>query len=215
MKKCPKCGSNLKANQKFCTKCGTKIEDLKKNKLSPDILAKIDILQKKILNDNLNTTLYFELGDVYFSNEIYDEAILEYQKSISIDESNFNANLKAGIVYRKLKKNENAETIKLSSDIDDEFKTLEFHIALKTAYITLNKIEAAFKKMIEIEKIDPENIHNLKDLAKYFYEKNELDKYFELHKRILTIESDNITSRFIIGKEAFFNNDYKKTMNMI
>lgn len=245
MVKCLKCGNRLNNDQKFCTKCGSKIEEIKKAKLSPEVLAQIDILQKKISNDNLNNSLYIKLGDIYFENEMYNEAILEYQKSFTIDNKNFDPIFKTAETYRKLNNNSKAEQlyqkaleidpksqeakinlfwscfyqnkfdeiVKLSFDIDDEYKTLEFHIAMKTVYITLNNIEEAFKEMKLINQLDSDNINNLRDIAEYHSDIDN-DKSIEFYNRILSVDPNDIDSIFVIGKDFCYKKNYKKTIEL-
>jgi len=246
MEKCPKCGNRLNNDQKFCTKCGSKIEDIKKAKLSPEILAQIDILQKKISNDNLNNLLYIELGDIYFGNGMYDESILEYQKAFTLDNQNFDAIFKTAEAYRKINNNSKAEqlyqkaleidpnsqdakiclfwsyysqdkieeSINLEEEINDDIKKLDFHKAMKEAYKKLEKPECAFQEMELIYQIESENIDNLRDLAEYYYDKNNIEKSIEFYKNILTIDHNDIDSRFAIGRDYCYKNNHEKTIEL-
>jgi len=169
MDKCPRCGADLKQNQKFCTKCGTKIEEKVTQKLSAEILAKIDILQKKISNDNLNSLLYINLGDIYFENEMYSEAILEYQKALNIDDGNFKALLKSAETYLKLNDYNKSELLynkaaKISSTSQE----------VKIGLFWIYYFQKNFKKSIEISK---DLIDDLKDIK---YHKATKEVYEEL-----------------------------------
>jgi formylglycine-generating enzyme required for sulfatase activity/lipopolysaccharide biosynthesis regulator YciM len=244
MERCPKCDTILKSNQKFCTKCGFKILP-KKEKLETEILAKIDVIQKRISNDNMNTILYLELGDVYFESKMFKEAILEYQKAYNIDNDSFNANFKTGEVYTELKKFNKAEIcyskaceidqksqkaklalyfcfyklekytelISIGNEIQPNNRNLDFHISLKTAYQKLNNTNEAFKQMLEVNKLVPDNVNNLKELAASYQENKETDKSLKLYEKILSINPLDIISRFIIGKKLFYSKDYNKTID--
>ena len=247
MKNCPKCGSKLEENQKFCTKCGFKIDDLiKKNELSPETLAQIDILQKKISNDNLNNLLYNELGNIYFENEMYNKAILEYQKAFTIDNRNFDSIFKTAEAYRKIKEFTKAESsytkaleldnnaqkaklglfwcyyfqdkiedlINLEKGINDDIKKLDFHEAMKEAFKKTDNPESAFEEMEKIFKLVPENIDNLRDLAEYYYDRDDYNKSIEFYKKILLIDPNDIDSIFIIGKDYCYKKDYNKTIEL-
>lgn len=190
MVKCPKCGNNLKSNQKFCTKCGTKIEDLKKIKLSPEILAKIDILQKRISNDNLNTPLYLELGDIYFENEMFKEAILEYQKAYSIDNKNFDSIFKTAETYRNMKDYLKAESTYLNA-LNINPKSQEAKIGLFWTYYSQDKIE----DLINLEKEINDDIKKLdfhEVMKEAFKKADNLDSAYEEMEKIFKLVPDNI-----------------------
>jgi len=244
MVKCTKCGNLLKEGQKFCIKCGTKIEDIKKNQ-SPELLASIDILNKKISNDNLNSLLYIELGDVYFENKVYNEAILEYQKAFAID-NNFNSIFKTAEAYRKNNEFTKAEStykkaleidtksqvariglfwsysshdklnelVDLEREIDDDKKTLDFHKALIKAYKKSGTSENVFKEMEIIHQLDSEDIENLRNLAEYFEDRNSSKKAFELYTKILSIDPKDIDSISKMCKYHCYQKDYIKTIEL-
>ena len=147
MRKCSKCGNVLKEDQKFCIKCGTKIEDLKKNNQSPEMLASIDILQKKISRDDLNSSLYIELGDIYFENKMYNEAISEFQRALAIDKNDLNPIYKTCEAYRKIKDFTKAEKYyKKTLEIDE--KSQIARLGLFWSYYDQNKLD----ELISLEK---------------------------------------------------------------
>lgn len=246
METCPKCGNTLNNNQKFCTKCGTKIEEKKKDKLYPEIHAKIDILQKKISNDNLNNLLYIQLGDIYYEHEMYKEAILEYQKAFSIDNTSLDSICKTADTYRKINNNskaeqlykkaltidpksqiariglfwslanleKNDELIKIEKDISNEFKDINFHIALKDAYKKTENFSKAFQEMEIIYKLKSGEPDNLRDLAAHYYISDH-DKSIEYFQQIFAIFPDDLETRYELGKYYCTKNDYKKSINLL
>jgi len=107
---CPKCKANIPNKVIFCTKCGAKIE-----LLSPEFIAKIEILKNKINAEPLNPKLHMELGEIYLINNLFNEALIEYNKSLYIDDPNPEVNFKAGLVYLKLKDFGKAESLFLKA----------------------------------------------------------------------------------------------------
>jgi len=149
MIKCLQCGNVLKEGQKFCIKCGTKIEDVKKNNQSPEMLASIDILQKKISKDDLNSSLYIELGDIYFENKMYIEAISEFQRAFAIDKNDFNSIFKTAEAYREIKDFSKAEkNYKKALEIDK--KSQIAILGLFWSYHDQNKLDELVKLEREI-----------------------------------------------------------------
>ena len=242
MLKCPKCGSAIKDGQKFCTKCGTKIE-----RVSPEISAKIDILIKRIEKDSLNAELYIQLGEIYYQNGRLKEALFEYQKAVNIDDTNYAANLKSGNAYLKLKEIEKAETsykraltlnsesqeaiiglfwtyyaqnriedvFKVGEEIDTKLKNLDIHKALKNMYLKKEIKDKAFTEMKAISTFTPDDKDNLKEMAKYYQEKNEDEKVFECYQKVLELDSEDIDARFAMGEYFYTKGDYQKTIDYL
>jgi len=227
MLKCPNCGSATNESQKFCTKCGTKIE-----RVSSEISAKIDILKKKIEKDTLNAELYIQLGEIYYQNGLFKEALFEYQKAMNIDDTNYDANIKSGDVYLKLKEIEKAETsykralaidsksqdariglfwtyytqnkieeaVKIIKEIDTKLRNLDIHKALKDMYLKKENRDKAFTEMKAIYTFAPDNLDNLKEMAENYQEKGDDDNAFECYQKVLELDSEDIDARFSIGE---------------
>ena len=245
MDKCPRCGVNLKQNQKFCTKCGTKIEEKKGKNLSPEILAKIDILQKKISHDNLNSSYYINLGDIYFQNKMYTDAILEYQKVLNIEENNFNALLNAAETYLKLKDYNNSELLfnkakEISSD-SQELKIglfwLYYHQKKYDSLIEINKgiendlkdvnYHYVLKEVCNELEYEDAAFNEMEIIFKYQpedinnlreianYYEKDKEKSVEFYKKILDLNNEDIDSNFIVAQDFLFKHKYENAIKML
>jgi len=167
MIKCLKCGyQNI--GGKFCVKCGTALSFG-----DPETIAKMDILQKRIAQDTLNPKLYLELGELYQKSELVNESLLEYQKVINIDSSNFEANLRTGKIYLELSKPDQAKKF-LQKALEGQPASLDVKIGLFNTYYWTGEFDSAISIGEEIVKSEEKNIEIQKILLT-LYEKNKLD----------------------------------------
>jgi tetratricopeptide (TPR) repeat protein len=150
MIQCIKCGHQNPAG-KFCIKCGAKLSTI-----SAEALAQIEILKKRIESDSLNPKLYFELADLYRENKLDADALLEYQKVVTLDSSNWEAHLKSANLYLALKEYEKAESsFKKTLSIKDQ--SIDAKKGLFTALEFQNKHDDALKLGKEISEVDSNN----------------------------------------------------------
>ncbi len=210
MGKCPKCGNVLKSDQKFCIKCGSKIDDLKKIKLTPEILAQIDILQKKISNDNLNSLLYIKLGDIYFENEMHNEAILEFQKSFTIDNKNFDSIFKTAEAYRKIKEFTKAEPL-YQKALEIDPKSQEAKLGLFWCYYFQNKIEDLINLEKEIND-DIKKLDFLEAMKEAFKKTDNPESAFEEMEKIFKLVPENIDNLRDLAEYYYDRDDYNKSI---
>ena len=170
MAKCQKCGNELKGGAKFCSKCGAKVI-----LISPEVTAKIEILRRRIEKDPLDPRLYVEIGAIYLENGLFQEALIEYQKAVSIDNSYFDAHLNSGKVYLELRELEKSErsyqkAFSLKPDSADA------RLGLFRAYHLQNKLEQAIEVGEEVIKTDPGNLEVHKILKEMYDKKGMKEK---------------------------------------
>lgn len=167
MPSCPKCGFEIKG-QKFCIKCGTKV-----SAITAEVSAQIDIQKKRIEKDPLAAYLYFDLGSIYEQNAMLDEALLEYQKGLNIDKSNWEAHLKSGNLYLELKQPSKAET-SFEKSLVVNSSNLETRMGLLRAYHLQGKLDNAIRLGKETLQLNPNNIECLKELKELHAAKGNL-----------------------------------------
>jgi len=209
MLKCPKCGSAIKENQKFCTKCGTNLIELIKPKISPEIEAKVDILQKKIAAEPLNASLYIKLGDIYKKNELFTEALSQYQKAVNIDESNIDAHLKSGNVYFEFKELEKAEK-SYKSVLNLDPNSSKAQLGLFRIYYTKENFEEAGKLGEVLVKAEPNNIEVHKSLKEIYLKKGMKDQALNEMNQISKLLPDDKSIFLEMAKYHQENGEYKE-----
>ena len=243
MIRCQKCGSEVRGEAKFCSKCGAKITFI-----PPELTAQIDILKKRIEKDSLNANLYFELGEIYQQNNLPQEALVEYQKVVSIDGTNFNAHLKSGDVYLKLAELEKAENsykntltlnpnspkakwgllrayhlhneVEKATELGEEIvrvepNNLEVHRTLKEMYEKKRLKEKVIRELETITLLAPDDKEALKELAGFYAEIGESEKELKYYKRILELDPKDIETRFSVGEFFCIKGDYQKTIEYL
>ena len=100
---CPNCGNRIPDGAKFCTSCGTNlVEEDKKKKGIPAAAGILAVLMLLAVlcgggfllysrQPSVRIRRYLNLGMKYLAEEKYDEAVLAFEKVISIDPKRFEA----------------------------------------------------------------------------------------------------------------------------
>ena len=100
---CPNCGNRIPDGAKFCTNCGTNlVEEDKKKKGIPAAAGILAVLMLLAVlcgggfflysrQPSVRIRRYLNLGMKYLAEEKYDEAVLAFEKVISIDPKRFEA----------------------------------------------------------------------------------------------------------------------------
>ena len=100
---CPNCGNRIPDGAKFCTNCGTNlVEEDKKKKGIPAAAGMLAVLMLLAVlcgggfllysrQPSVRIRRYLNLGMKYLAEEKYDEAVLAFEKVISIDPKRFEA----------------------------------------------------------------------------------------------------------------------------
>ncbi|HEX7401771.1 MAG TPA: PEGA domain-containing protein [candidate division Zixibacteria bacterium] len=174
MIKCIRCGSEVKVYAKFCNKCGAKITHVT---LTPELTAQIDIIRKKIEKDSLNPKLYVDLGLMCLQNNFLQEALIEFQKAVSIDSSNYEAHLRSGEIYLDLEELDKAE-----SSYQKAFSlnptSPEVKLGLFRVYHLRRKVEQGLMLGEELIQADPNNLEVHKALKEMYNEKGMSEEVF-------------------------------------
>ncbi|HOW55693.1 MAG TPA: tetratricopeptide repeat protein [Syntrophorhabdaceae bacterium] len=147
---CSRCSAPIKANQKFCPRCGYSLKAYppvssadpvpqepsspeRRGPFPPELTASVDIHEKRISQDPLNPDLYIAFGGLYRDYKYYEEALVQYQKAVNLDPSRSDAHRLSGQAYLALGNYERAKVSfekALSSTPDPEAQTGLF-LALK------------------------------------------------------------------------------------
>lgn len=146
MKICKSCGSAVPEENKFCSSCGaptpsnpTKNKDTSKNKrifktaiIITTVIAILCIVIPLSLTfaKNAQVKSNTNLGNKYLSEGKYEEAILAFEKIISVDKKNVDARLKLTEAYLKTGRFKDADKMSMEIlDIDPSDKGIYIKLA--------------------------------------------------------------------------------------
>lgn len=209
MTNCLKCGTPYKEGYKFCKKCGTKFKELVGVKISPEVEAKVDILQKKIAAEPLNVELYIELGDIYNKNDLLAEALTQYQKSANIDDSNIDTHIKSGDVYFEMKELEKAK-MSYHTALNLNPKSSYAQLGLFKIYYAKENLEKAIEQGKEFVRTDPKNVEVHKVLKEIYLQKGMKEKAFEEMQTISVLLPDDKKASMELGIQFLAKEQYEK-----
>jgi tetratricopeptide (TPR) repeat protein len=178
MIKCSKCGSELKDYVKFCNNCGAKV-----SQITPESTAHFDILRKRIEKDSLNPKLYVEMGLMYLQNNFLQEALIEFQKAVSIDNSEYEAHLRSGEIYLDLEDIDKAES-SYQKALNLNPTSPEVKLGLFRVCHLRRKAEEGIRLGEELIQADPNNLEVHKALKEMYNEKGMREEAF---RELLTI----------------------------
>lgn len=124
---------------------------------STEVLAKLDILKKRIDKASLNPQFYLELAEIYYDHNLHAEALLEYQKALSLDSSLVDAQIKSANIYLargEAKKAEGAFAVVVGIRPD----LVEAKKGLFRSFQAQENVEQALQLGEEVSKLEPNNI---------------------------------------------------------
>ena len=160
-----------------------------------DIIKQLD---EEILKDGDNATLYDMRGDAFDRIEGYDEAILDYEKAMSIDPGNINYPQKLAEVYMKYGRSRKAYNIMTSASyqfpdsIDLQLKFAEYQIILK-------KNNDAFQTLQKVLKLDEHNAIAYFMMGINFKDVGEKDKAIASLQLAVEKDSDFVDAWMMLG----------------
>lgn len=99
---CPRCGAAVLENQKFCTKCGLNFELEFKKMYPPEFVTKYESIYREIETAGSSDGLYTELGLMFAEKNNHKEAVLYFERALSLNEKNYQATIGCAISYIKL-----------------------------------------------------------------------------------------------------------------
>ena len=111
---------------------------------------------KNEINDKRHSSLYIDLGNVYFQKRDYEKAIEYYQKAFKIDPQNPNSYIEMGNAF--LSQNKYDEAVRsYRKAIDIDLNNPGLYDALGNVLLSQNKYDEAVKSYQTAIDIDPKN----------------------------------------------------------
>lgn len=185
MKNCPKCDQPIPEGYSTCPSCNRKRIDM-----TPEVLAHINLLKKKISTEPSSAKIHIDLGDIYHKQSLLDEALHEYEKALNIEPKNYNALIKSAKIYLKFKKLTKAEkTFRAALHINPRSTTSL--IGLFRIYYLAGKSEEAIVLGEKIIKAVPDSLEFHMLLKNLYKKKGDKKKMLMEMQKIETLVPDN------------------------
>lgn len=199
MPNCPECGKPIPTGYKICPSCGVGSTVLK-----VEIAAHINLLRKKIQMDPSNARLCVELGDLYHNHGLIHEALDAYLQGVTVDSTNFDAQIRSAHIHLKLREIEKAEK-GFSAALHIDPKSTEALIGLFRSYYLQGKTDVAITLGEKILHSKPDNVEFHKLLKELYTKKGDTEKTL---KELLGLASLIPTDKQIIREIAVYYMDH-------
>lgn len=98
MKVCPRCQTRYDEVSRFCRKDGAEL--VPDRAVAPEVVARRELLERRIAQDPEDTGLLEELGDLLAEVPLYDEALVQYFKALELAPPRDVVRRKVARVYR-------------------------------------------------------------------------------------------------------------------
>jgi len=147
--------------------------------------AEILSYKQAVESNATDPNAHYQLGDAYFDQERYEDAVEAYRKSIELDPNGYMAHYSLGIALDWLDRYEEEieafqEAIRLNPDDADA------HFNLGDAYYELGDLGAAIQTYEEVLRLDSAYGDGYKQLAGCYSELDQLEKSIETWKRAIS-----------------------------
>lgn len=149
-----------------------------------------------VMNPN-SEEIYYYLGVYSYKINDFDKAIEYYKKSLSIDNNQPEVHLNLGICYSKLGMHEIAlDEIDIAYNLDNEYLDALFNKGI--VCLAMKNYHKALEAFLSLDKLQPDDIENMIDIASCYYRINSLDKSLEWVEKILDQDVNNIKANKLL-----------------
>ena len=145
-----------------------------------------------------NAYLHRNLGYIYSSRGMTDEAIAKYETALSLDDTQVDDWKQVANLYIKNDQEDDAikayeKVVKLNPKDQDAHRTLS------KLYKKTGDADAAIQGMEEVKKLDPKNTDNLFNLAKEYFNNDDYDNALVNFKVLLQLKPDDAMAYSYVG----------------
>jgi len=170
-----------------------------------------ELYEKKVLNEPKNPKAYFELAQIYLSQDFFELAKQNLLKALELKQDYTEAFQILGVIYNKLKNYDNAlEVLKRAETINKDYA--ETYFTLGVTYTRLKKIKLAAESIEKGLKLNPNNTNALTNLGAIYEKSGEYDKAIKTIKKSLMINPFNSRAHYNIGLAFMKKNDTNNTI---
>lgn len=145
-----------------------------------------------------NNIARFNLGNVYFHENLFDEAIEQYRMSIAIDPDYKMAYLNMGVVLDRLNRKDEA-IVQLQKVLELDPDTARAHYDLGNIMVQKGQFEAAVAHYRKALEIDPQFDLPLNNLANALLLLGQADEAIRHLRRAIKTQPNNVDACFNLG----------------
>ena len=159
-----------------------------------------EIIEQK--GDQTNIYTYINMGNFYFSLNLYEPALEEYEKALNLDEKNILANLNHSYALYKIGEKESALSKLSQITIDDPNNAIAYYLKGKIYKETLqyDVAIAEYEKVIELV---PQNDKIICELAQLYQDNDYLIEATETYMKLGKIKpGPYLLDNFLAYKEG-------------
>ncbi len=145
-----------------------------------------------------NAYLHRNLGYIYSTRGLVQEAINEYEKAVALEDIKSNDWKQLANLYLRNNQEEKAiqayeKVVSLDPQDQDAQKTLS------QLYKSTGNAEAAINRMEEVKKLDPQNTENLFNLGREYYNTDNFEKAIVNFNALLQLKPNDISAYSYLG----------------
>ncbi|NOY84713.1 MAG: tetratricopeptide repeat protein [Nitrospirae bacterium] len=137
---------------------------------------------------------YLERAELYFENQQYGEAIIEYKNAIQIDPENASYKYKLALVY--LKRGEVSELKKAFQLLDESIRldanNVDAHLKAGMLYLISNAFKEARKKGMHVIEKEPDNLEGYLLLGNAYAGEEEFPQAIRIMKQAIDLKPKQI-----------------------
>lgn len=151
-----------------------------------------------MMNDNLDKEHWFKKGESFFEKEKFEEALINYDNALRIDNHYFKALLRKAEVLRLLNRdNEAFKVLKIALKLDPN--NIEVMFNMGAVLLRMGKYKKAIKYYQKIQNINPNIVNVYLAMAKAYEGLGDKDRERESYKNALKyIDEFDLLVDFII-----------------
>ncbi len=172
-----------------------------------DLIFEIELLD--IIKAGPSAESYYTLGVFLQEKGFFDEAVLHYQKAISVNPNFIEAHFNMGVAYQQLGEHEKAilayqQVIALNSE------NPKAHLNLGIAFKELGLYEEALKSLKTALKIKPDYAMALYNLGNVYLAKGQYNEAMDYYKKTISIDQEYAEAHWNIALLNLLSGNFKE-----
>lgn len=178
-----------------------------------DFKTKAQIMRNTVIDmDPHNANIHFEMGEYYFENQKFAQAIRFYEKSYLLDQVKLALERIAICAYRidQFDKAKDAAESALESDEN----SVPARQALYRVYMRESNYQKAVIHLEHLVKLDEDNLGYYKRLLACYEKLGSHEQILRIDERIIALDSKNISSRRRVANHMMTQKKYKEALEL-